>query len=137
MKRTAYTKHILEIIGRVKKQCEAISATIEETKSLRKSINTTSAKISRTFQAAEEQIFPEAAGSEWSRASYRGLVSLHDCCSELVNLVEQTAAVMRRGRRVQELIDVERSKRVEETLEQVRADLEKVRLENQQMQRET
>ncbi|XP_043219515.1 coiled-coil domain-containing protein 22-like [Amphibalanus amphitrite] len=136
VKRTAYTKRILEIVGSVRKQRETITASIEETKALRKSINTTSEKIARTFQAAEEQIFPEAAGNEWSRASYRGLVSLHDCCSELVNLVEQTAAVLRRGRRVQEMIDQERSRRVEVTLEQVRADLEKVRLENQQLQRD-
>ncbi|XP_037070709.1 coiled-coil domain-containing protein 22-like [Pollicipes pollicipes] len=82
---------------------------------------------------AEELIFKDAAGNEWSRASYRGLVALHDACSELVALVEQTASLMRQGRRVQEMIDVERSKHVEKNLEQVRSDLEKVRLENQQL----
>lgn len=46
----------------------------------------------------------DAGSSEWSRASYRGLVSLHDSCSQLVNMVEQTAAIMRQARRLEETV---------------------------------
>ncbi|XP_047110934.1 coiled-coil domain-containing protein 22 homolog isoform X1 [Schistocerca piceifrons] len=128
--RTAYTRRIMEIIGNIRKQRDEIAKVLADTRELQKEINTLSGQLERSFTVADELIFRDAKKDEVSRRAYKLLATLHSDCSELVQMVEETGAIIREIRDLEEQIETETAKNVGSNLERVSADLRQMQQEN-------
>ncbi|XP_075214040.1 coiled-coil domain-containing protein 22-like [Lycorma delicatula] len=127
--RPAYTRRIMEIIGNIKKQCEVINNVVRDTKQLQKDINTETGRLERSFTVANELIFKDAKRDETARRAYKILAMLHSDFAELVEMVEETGAILREIRDLEEQIEVEMAKHTADNLERIMADLQQMRRE--------
>ncbi|CAL4082380.1 unnamed protein product, partial [Meganyctiphanes norvegica] len=93
--RSAYTKRIIDISGKVRKQKQEIEQVLIDTRVIQKEINTLSGKLERTFAVLEGTSFKEAESSEAARPVYRGVTSIHQGCGELLNIIRETGTVQR------------------------------------------
>ncbi|KAG7160168.1 Coiled-coil domain-containing protein 22-like 1 [Homarus americanus] len=72
----------------------------------------------------------EAANNERVRQVYRAVAAVHEGCGELVDIVRDTGTVQREIADLREQVDLEKSKKVEENLTQLKTDLNQVKKEN-------
>uniref|UniRef100_A0A336LT75 Coiled-coil domain-containing protein 22 homolog n=1 Tax=Culicoides sonorensis TaxID=179676 RepID=A0A336LT75_CULSO len=124
--RSEFTNRILEIISNIKKQEKDIENILCETRQLQKEINIKAGQLDRQFTATDDLIFKSAKTDDYSKRAYKLLATLHADCTELVTLVEETGTIVRDMRDLEEQIDMERSKNVEENLARITADLEEM-----------
>ncbi|KAG8333084.1 Coiled-coil domain-containing protein 22 [Homalodisca vitripennis] len=128
--RTAYTRRILEIIGNIKKQKEDIDKIVEDTKQLQRDINIVSDRVDRSFTYADEIVFRDCAKENSSRKIYKLLIQLHSDCEQVVAMIEETGAIVREIRDLEEQIEVERAKDTASKLERISADLRQMKQES-------
>lgn len=128
--RTAYTRRILEIIGNIKKQKEDINKVVEDTKTLQKDINMLTGRLDRSFTVADELIFRDAKKDESARKAYKLLATLQADCNQLVAMVEETGAIVREIRELEEQIEIESVKNVGANLERISSDLRQMKQES-------
>lgn len=128
--RSVYTKRIIDISAKVRKQKEEIDRVLADTRTIQKEINTISGKLERTFTVVEGLAFKEASSNERARQIYRAVAAVHEGCGDLVDIIRETGAVQRDISDLQEQVDLEKDKKVEETLEQLKTDLSQVKKEN-------
>lgn len=128
--RTAYTRRILEIIGNIKKQKEDINKVVEDTKTLQKDINMLTGRLDRSFTVADELIFRDAKKDESARKAYKLLATLQADCNQLVAMVEETGAIVREIRDLEEQIEIESAKNVGANLERISSDLRQMKQES-------
>jgi hypothetical protein len=102
--RSAYTQRILEIINNVRKQKDEIDKVLGDTREIQKDINILTGKLERSFTVVDELIFRDARSNETSRRAYKLLATLHSDCNEIVNLVEETGAIVREIRDLEEQV---------------------------------
>lgn len=102
--RSAYTQRILEIINNVRKQKEDIEKVLNDTRHIKKEINTLSGRLERSFTVVDELIFRDARTNETPKKAYKLLATLHSDCSDLVDLVEETGAIIREIRDLEEQV---------------------------------
>ncbi|XP_021913925.1 coiled-coil domain-containing protein 22 homolog [Zootermopsis nevadensis] len=128
--RSAYTRRIMEIIGNICKQKEEIDKVLKDTKKLQKMINNLTGQLERSFTVADELIFRDAKRDETARKAYKLLATLHSDCSELVQMVEETGAIVREIRDLEEQIETESAKNVGANLNRISADLRQMKQES-------
>lgn len=121
--RTAYTSRILEIIGNIRKQKGGIDKILQDTRALQKDINTITGQLDRQFTVTDDLIFRNAKKDEHSKRAYKLLVTLHSDCSELIELVQETGAVKREIRELEDQIENEKSRNTAANLTQISRDL--------------
>lgn len=130
MSRSAYTRRILEIVGNIKKQKAEIDKVLLDTRNVQKEINKLSGKLERTFTVTDELIFRDAKKDEAIRRAYKCLAALHENCSHLVQIVEETGSIVREIRELEDQIDQENQKQVAATLERITSDYKQMQQEN-------
>uniref|UniRef100_UPI00358DFEA0 coiled-coil domain-containing protein 22 isoform X2 n=1 Tax=Myxine glutinosa TaxID=7769 RepID=UPI00358DFEA0 len=128
--RSAYTQRILEIVGNIKKQKEEIGKILLDTRDVQKEINGLSGKLERTFAVAEDLIFKDAKKDETARKVYKHLAALHENCGQLIDTIEDTGAVMREIRDLEEQMEAERGREAVTNLEKIAGDFRAIRQEN-------
>lgn len=128
--RSAYTRRILEIVGNIKKQKAEIDKVLLDTRNVQKEINKLSGKLERTFTVTDELIFRDAKKDEAIRRAYKYLAALHENCSQLVQIVEETGSIVREIRELEDQIDQENQKQVAATLERITSDYKQMQQEN-------
>lgn len=128
--RSAYTKRILEIVGNIKKQKAEIDKVLLDTRNVQKEINKLSGKLERTFTVTDELIFRDAKKDEAIRRAYKYLAALHENCSQLVQIVEETGSIVREIRELEDQIGQENQKQVAATLERITSDYKQMQKEN-------
>lgn len=132
--RNSYTSRILEIIGNIRKQKTDIDKILKDTRELQKEINNISGQLDRQFIVTEDLIYRTAKRDEYSKKSYKLLATLHSDCNELITLVQDTGAIQREIRELEEQIDSEKTKNVASNLERITADLKQMEKESREIQ---
>uniref|UniRef100_A0AAG5DNG7 Coiled-coil domain-containing protein 22 homolog n=1 Tax=Anopheles atroparvus TaxID=41427 RepID=A0AAG5DNG7_ANOAO len=132
--RTAYTGRILEIIGNIRKQKTDIEKILHDTRSLQKEINTATGQLDRQFAVTDDLIFRNAKRDEYCKRAYILLVALHTECSELVGLVQETGAVKREVRELEDQIENEKDRNVVANLAQIGQDLEEMQQDSRRLE---
>uniref|UniRef100_A0A182JAP8 Coiled-coil domain-containing protein 22 homolog n=1 Tax=Anopheles atroparvus TaxID=41427 RepID=A0A182JAP8_ANOAO len=132
--RTAYTGRILEIIGNIRKQKTDIEKILHDTRSLQKEINTATGQLDRQFAVTDDLIFRNAKRDEYCKRAYILLVALHTECSELVGLVQETGAVKREVRELEDQIENEKDRNVVANLGQIGQDLEEMQQDSRRLE---
>lgn len=128
--RSAYTRRIMEIVGNIKKQKSEIDKVLLDTRNVQKEINRLTGKLERTFTVTDELIFKDAKKDEAIRRAYKFLAALHENCSQLVLIVEETGATAREIREIEDQIEQENQKKVAATLERITLDYKQMQQEN-------
>ncbi|KAK7066834.1 hypothetical protein SK128_000984 [Halocaridina rubra] len=128
--RSVYTKRIVDISAKVRKQKDEIDRVLADTRTIQKEINTLSGKLERTFAVVESTAFREAESNERARQVYRAVAAVHEGCGDLVDIIRETGAVQREISDLREQVDLEKSKKVAENLEQLKSDLNQFKKEN-------
>lgn len=128
--RSAYTRRIMEIVGNIKKQKSEIDKVLLDTRNVQKEINRLTGKLERTFTVTDELIFKDAKKDEAIRRAYKFLAALHENCSQLVLIVEETGAIAREIREIEDQIEQENQKKVAATLERITSDYKQMQQEN-------
>ncbi|XP_023218766.1 coiled-coil domain-containing protein 22 homolog [Centruroides sculpturatus] len=129
--RSSYTRRIIEIVGNIKKQKAEIDKVLCDTKVVQKEINQLAGKLDRTFTVTDELIFKDAKKDEGVRRAYKHLAALHENCSQLMQTVEETGAIMREIRDLEDQIEQESQKKVAANLERITADYKQMKQENE------
>ncbi|GBP59530.1 Coiled-coil domain-containing protein 22 homolog [Eumeta japonica] len=122
-KRSIYTKRIMEIINNVDKQKIEIKKILEDTRQIQKQINTLEAQLERSFSVADETLFKDAKKDDQAKKAYKLLALLHSECNTIVSLVNDTGTIAREIVDLEDHIEVEKAKRIEETLKRIQLDL--------------
>lgn len=128
--RAAFTRKILEIVKNIRKQSDEISKVLQDTRIIQKELNTVSDKLNRTYTMTDELIFKDAKTDETCRAAYKLLANIHSNCSQLVEVVEETATVTREARELEEQIEQEQTKKMEANASRITSDLMAIKKEN-------
>jgi hypothetical protein len=128
--RSAYTQRIMEIVANIRKQNEDIDKVLGDTKSVQKEINQLSGVLDRTFAVTDELIFRDAKRDENVRKSYKFLAALHENCSMLIKSVEETGVTTREIRELEDQLETESKKNMEETLDKITTDYQEMRKDN-------
>ncbi|XP_025085148.1 coiled-coil domain-containing protein 22 homolog [Pomacea canaliculata] len=128
--RSAYTRKIMEIVANIKKQKQEIDKILIDTKSVQKEINSLSGKLDRTFAVTDELIFRDAKKDEGVKKAYRFLAALHENCEQLTKTVEDTGAILREIRDLEDQIETESHKKVLANLEKITEDYQQMKKEN-------
>ncbi|KAK6619484.1 hypothetical protein RUM43_012241 [Polyplax serrata] len=131
--RSAYTRRILEIINNIEKQKTEINKVLRDTRDIQKEINILSGRLDRSFTVADETIFRDAKKDETSRKAYKLLATLHSDCDQLVAMVQETGAILREIRDLEDQIEKEKSKNIAANLERITADLNQMKVESAQL----
>lgn len=134
--RSVYTKRIIDISAKVRKQKQEIDRVLADTRTIQKEINIVSGKLERTFTVVEGTAYKEAANNERVRQVYRAVAAVHEGCGELVDIVRDTGAIQREIADLKEQVDLEKSKKVEENVEQLKIDLNQVKKENSSLKQQ-
>ncbi|XP_052860068.1 coiled-coil domain-containing protein 22 homolog [Anopheles cruzii] len=132
--RTAYTGRILEIIGNIRKQKTDIDKILHDTRSLQKEINATTGQLDRQFTVTDDLIYRNAKRDEFTKRAYILLVALHTECSELVALVQETGAIKREVRELEDQIESEKDRNVVANLAQIEQDLGEMQRESRRLE---
>ncbi|XP_062564380.1 coiled-coil domain-containing protein 22 homolog [Armigeres subalbatus] len=132
--RTAYTSRILEIIGNIRKQKNGIDQILQDTRSLQKEINTITGQLDRQFTVTDDLIFRNAKKDEHSKRAYKLLVTLHSDCEELIKLVQETGAIKREVRDLEDQIENEKGRNTAANLAQITHDLTEMQSESQRLE---
>jgi len=128
--RSAYTQRILEIVANINRQKQDINNVLADTRTLQKDINFLSGKLERTYTEVDELVFKDAKQSEFNRKVYKLLANVHEKFAELVKSVEETGAIMREIRELEDQLDNLNEKEIRANLEQVTSDLKEMKQEN-------
>ncbi|CAL1291564.1 unnamed protein product [Larinioides sclopetarius] len=128
--RSAYTRRIMDIVANIKKQKAEIDKVLLDTRNVQKEINKLSGKLERTFTVTDELIFKDAKKDEAIRRAYKYLAALHENCNQLVSIVEETGAIAREIRELEDQIEQENQKKVAATLERITSDYKQMQQEN-------
>ncbi|XP_055527909.1 coiled-coil domain-containing protein 22 homolog [Wyeomyia smithii] len=128
--RTAYTSRILEIVGNIRKQKTDIDKILQDTRSLQKEINSITGQLDRQFTVTDDLIFRNAKKDEHSKRAYKLLVTLHSDCSELIALVQETGAIKREIRDLEDQIETEKMRNTAANLAQITSDLTEMQNES-------
>lgn len=128
--RSAYTKRIAEIVANIKKQKEEIAKVLQDTRALQKEINQLTGKLDRTFTVTDELIFRDARKDEAVKRAYKYLASVHEDSNQLLQAVEDTGAILREVRDLEDQIEQEGQKKVVANLERITADYKQMKQEN-------
>lgn len=132
--RTAYTSRILEIVGNIRKQKTDIDKILQDTRTLQKEINTITGQLDRQFTVTDDLIFRNAKKDEHAKKAYKLLVTLHSDCAELMALVQETGAVKREIRDLEDQIENERGRNTAANLAQICRDLAEMQAESQRLE---
>ncbi|EAT38744.1 AAEL009388-PA [Aedes aegypti] len=132
--RTAYTSRILEIIGNIRKQKNGIDQILQDTRSLQKEINNITGQLDRQFTVTDDLIFRNAKKDEHSKRAYKLLVTLHSDCEELIKLVQETGAIKREVRDLEDQIENEKGRNTAANLAQITHDLTEMQNESQRLE---
>ncbi|XP_058055405.1 coiled-coil domain-containing protein 22 homolog [Anopheles bellator] len=132
--RTAYTGRILEIIGNIRKQKTDIDKILHDTRSLQKEINATTGQLDRQFTVTDDLIYRNAKRDEFTKRAYILLVALHTECSELVALVQETGAIKREVRELEDQIESEKDRNLVANLAQIEQDLGEMQRESRRLE---
>lgn len=88
--RSQYTDRIMEIVKNVKKQNVEIDKVLQDTRQLQKEISMLVSTLGRTYAATDELVYREAKSNDFSKKSYKLLVTVHETCDDLIKIVEET-----------------------------------------------
>ena len=114
----------------ITKQKEDINRVLQDTRILQKDIAQLSEKLGRVFGETDELIFANAKKDEASRSAYKHLANLHSTCNQLLLGVENTGAILREIRELEEQIEAEETKNMKDNLKRIAADLKTIKKEN-------
>lgn len=128
--RASYTRRTFEIVRNITKQKEDINRVLQDTRILQKDIAQLSEKLGRVFGETDELIFANAKKDEASRQAYKHLANLHSTCNDLLQGVENTGAILREIRELEEQIEAEETKNMKDNLKRIAADLKTIKKEN-------
>lgn len=128
--RASYTRRTFEIVRNITKQKEDINRVLQDTRILQKDIAQLSEKLGRVFGETDELIFANAKKDEASRSAYKHLANLHSTCNQLLLGVENTGAILREIRELEEQIEAEETKNMKDNLNRIATDLKMIKKEN-------
>ncbi|CAD7087154.1 unnamed protein product [Hermetia illucens] len=132
--RNAYTTRILEIVGNIRKQKNDIDKVLRDTRELQKEINNINGQLDRQFTVTDDLLYKTARRDEHSKKIYKLLATLHSDCSDLVTLVQETGAVLREMRDVEDQIENEKSRNIAKNLEKITSDLKEMEKDSKNLQ---
>mmetsp|Transcript_11380 Transcript_11380/g.34269 ORF Transcript_11380/g.34269 Transcript_11380/m.34269 type:complete len:627 (+) Transcript_11380:68-1948(+) len=133
MGRTSYTRRIMELVRNIGKQKDDIDKVLIDTRAVQKDISQLQEKIGRIYAETEEFIFKNTKKDEASRRIYKLLVSLHETCEGIIGVVDGTGQILREVRELDEKIEAESNKNMDESLQRITSDLQTMKKENAQL----
>lgn len=80
--------------------------------------------------AAEPCAAQDAKKDESVRQAYRYLAAMHENCNLLISTVESTGAIMREARDLEDQIETESAKKMDDNLKRIAKDYSAVKKEN-------
>lgn len=131
-----------------------------DTRGLQKEINNVSGQLDRQFVVTDDLMFKvrvcsrvalylgirrqyfnvplahdlqNAKRDEHAKVAYKHLATLHSDCGDLVRLVEETGAIVRVVRELEDQIETEKSRNVAANLQRITNDLQLVVLEGREL----
>ncbi|XP_046673065.1 coiled-coil domain-containing protein 22 homolog [Homalodisca vitripennis] len=78
----------------------------------------------------KSELLQDCAKENSSRKIYKLLIQLHSDCEQVVAMIEETGAIVREIRDLEEQIEVERAKDTASKLERISADLRQMKQES-------
>ena len=131
--RSFYTKSILELTAKVHQQRQVTGALLQDIKRVQKEINSLSGKIDRSFTLIEEVSYKASWNHSVGTPLYRCVISIHEGCSSIVQIIRETGALKRQCAELKEQVIIEERREMAKALEKLQEDLAAVKLENQSM----
>uniref|UniRef100_A0A6A7G438 Coiled-coil domain-containing protein 22 homolog n=2 Tax=Hirondellea gigas TaxID=1518452 RepID=A0A6A7G438_9CRUS len=128
--RSVYTKRILEMTAAVHQQRQVTESVLLEVRKLQKEINSIAGKIDRSFTVIEEVSYKASWSNNSSTGLYRRVISLHDSCSSIVNVIRETGATKRQVAELKEQVMLEGRRETAKALAKLQEDLAAVKQEN-------
>ncbi|CRK92991.1 CLUMA_CG006560, isoform A [Clunio marinus] len=122
--RSSYTSRILDVVKNIERQDHGINDILKDTKTIQKAINTAEGQLQRQFTVTEDLIWNKTnTKDEYSKKTYKLLISLHTEFSELIKLIERTGTIQREIRELKDHIDNEKQHNIQNKLSQITRDL--------------
>ncbi|RXG58092.1 Coiled-coil domain-containing protein 22 [Armadillidium vulgare] len=128
--RAVYTKQILDISSKVQKQKQEVKKILSDTRVIQKEINTLTGKLQRIFAVVEDASYKAANSNELARPIYRSVVAIHDEFQALVDITRETGIIQREIADLQQQLNSEKSKNIEDNLRKLQEDLNNLKIEN-------
>ncbi|CAD5114797.1 DgyrCDS3839 [Dimorphilus gyrociliatus] len=104
-----------------------------DTKEVQKEVNSIGGKLDRTFTVTDELLFRDAKKDETSRKSYKHLAALHENCKIIIKTLEETGAIIREIRTLEDQIESKSQEKIEENLEKIAKDYAEMKKENTEL----
>eukprot|EP00211_Chloroparvula_japonica_P003696 CAMPEP_0119126398 /NCGR_PEP_ID=MMETSP1310-20130426/5340_1 /TAXON_ID=464262 /ORGANISM="Genus nov. species nov., Strain RCC2339" /LENGTH=734 /DNA_ID=CAMNT_0007116557 /DNA_START=122 /DNA_END=2322 /DNA_ORIENTATION=- len=136
--RELFTDTIDEIVKQVKKQQVQIDRILQDTRVLKKTRNTTSDTLSRSFALASDMVYKDAKstkkGERTARQMFKVLADLHRRFSTLSDTVEEAGNCSNERLRTDQRVRAMEPRMKAVNLEDLLTDLEQMRAENRTLQ---
>ena len=125
----------MEILNKVSKQKAETQKIISDIRNIQKDINMTEGKLSRTYADVDHRLFEQSKRDKNLIPAFRLLVEIHKTSDEIIETIRKTGHIKRSTKSVQENIDVEKAKKVDAKISKVKADLDVIKKENEEILR--
>jgi len=131
IQRTSYTRKIMDVVKNVRKQKVDIDKILLDIRNLNKEINLISETLERSYHACDELVFKEAKkGDPQVKQAYKNIVAIHGSFEALSTAVKDNGQVTNQIRELEIKIEQISTKKIEQNLEKIMADLKEVKEEN-------
>merc|ERR1712218_29391 len=127
--RSDYTQQIMDILNNVTKQKNETTKVIEEIRFIQKDINSLEGKLGRTYADADHILFEQAKKDKSLVPGYKLLVEIHKASDDIIETVRETGRMKRSTQALQESANAERSKKVNDKVTKLKADLAQLKNE--------
>ena len=148
--RAEYTKKIMDILNNVSKQKKETTKVIEEIRFIQKDINSLEGKLSRTYADADHILFEvsfihfffreivfsdffsyfqQAKKDKVLVPAYKILVEIHKSSDDIIEDIRESGKVKRQTQALIESANVEKSKKINDKIAKLEADLNQIRQE--------
>nr|CAG4710960.1 unnamed protein product [Naegleria fowleri] len=134
--RTTYVTRILDVVKNIEKQNEEISKVLKQSRELNETVTEISAKVSRTFQENEENIFKEAQKDPEYKQLYKDLVEIRSLFEALIESVQQNGKALNTIRDLENQIATISERNDTLNIEKVTTDLQMIQNENMKLQQQ-
>eukprot|EP01059_Diplonema_ambulator_P036671 TRINITY_DN9244_c2_g1_i1.p1 TRINITY_DN9244_c2_g1~~TRINITY_DN9244_c2_g1_i1.p1 ORF type:complete len:659 (+),score=277.63 TRINITY_DN9244_c2_g1_i1:41-1978(+) len=132
--REHYLQRIMDIIKNIGKQQDEVEKITDQSKETIVTIAELEEGLTKAFQVVDEKCYNEVkqdAANKHGRAVYRQLIALREAFDGLISGVEQQGVIKQSTYEYEEKIDKQKNRNEGLNTEQVNADLENIRAENE------
>ncbi len=116
----------METLQKISKQKAETQKVIGDIKEMQKDINSQEGKLSRTYNEVDYRLFEQCKRDQGLVPAYRLLVELHKANDDIIDYVRTTGQLKRSVKTLEESISIEKSKKIELKISQLKSDLLKI-----------